>query len=86
LVEMLGAEMLVHFNTSVTPIISDDMKAAIDDDDAFEDLKRRAASGGQQFVARFEPGAPPKVGSKISVGFRSDKFFFFDPDTGNALT
>lgn len=86
LVEMLGAEMLVHFNTSVTPIISDDMKAAIDDDDAFEDLKRRAASGGQQFVARFEPGAPPKVGSKISVGFRSDKFFFFDPDSGNALT
>ncbi|HKJ57319.1 MAG TPA: sn-glycerol-3-phosphate ABC transporter ATP-binding protein UgpC [Nitriliruptoraceae bacterium] len=85
LVEMLGAEMLVHLKTSVPPIISDDMRAALDDDDAFEELERQAASGGQQFVARFEPGAPPKIGSQISVGFRKDKFHFFDADSGDAL-
>jgi hypothetical protein len=67
LVEMLGAEMLVHFQTGAPPIVSEDMRAAIDDDEAFEELQRQAAEGGQEFVARFEPGAPPKVGDRRST-------------------
>ena len=85
LVEMLGAEMLVHVKTTVPPVISDDMRAAIDDDAAFEELQRQARAGGQEFVARFDPGAPPKIGSKISVGFRTDKLHFFDPESGACL-
>lgn len=86
LVEMLGAEMLVHFKTSMPPVVTDDMRAAIDDADAFEELERQAREGGQSFVARFDPGSPPKVGSQISVGFRADRLHFFDHDTGHALT
>jgi multiple sugar transport system ATP-binding protein len=85
LVEMLGAEMLIHFRTAAPPIVSEDMRAAIDDDDAFEELQRQAAEGGQEFVARFEPGSPPKVGDRRDYGFETEHLHFFDPDSGRAL-
>jgi multiple sugar transport system ATP-binding protein len=85
LVEMLGSEMLVHFHTASPPIISEDMRAAIDDDEAFEELERQAKSGGQELVARFEPGSPPKLGSLVDVGVRTENLHFFDPESGLAL-
>jgi len=45
LVEMLGAEMLVHFHTDSPPVISEDMRAAIDDDEAFEEWSVPASNG-----------------------------------------
>jgi multiple sugar transport system ATP-binding protein len=85
LVEMLGSEMLVHFKTNSPPIVSDDMREAMDDEEAFEDLQRQAAAGSQTFTARFDPGNPPKVGDRIDVGFRTEYTHFFDPDSGAAL-
>ncbi|MBW3619368.1 MAG: sn-glycerol-3-phosphate ABC transporter ATP-binding protein UgpC [Actinobacteria bacterium] len=85
LVEMLGAEMLVHFQTNAAPIISEDMREAIDDDEAFAAMERDAKKGGQRFTARFDPGDPPKVGSTIDVGFRTEYLHFFDADNGTAL-
>ena len=85
LVEMLGAEMLVHFKTTSPPIVSDDMREAIDDEEAFEDLKRQAESGGQTFTARFAPGTPPKVGEHKDLGFRTEHLHFFDHESGQAL-
>jgi multiple sugar transport system ATP-binding protein len=85
LVEMLGAEMLVHFQTESSPVVSEDMREAIDDEEAFEELQRKAASGGQEFVARREPGAPPKVDQLIDIGVRTENLHFFDFDSGLAL-
>jgi multiple sugar transport system ATP-binding protein len=61
------------------------MRKAIDDDDAFEELKRQAAAGGQSFVFRFEPTVAPRVGDRIDVGLRTDRIHFFDVATGAAL-
>jgi multiple sugar transport system ATP-binding protein len=85
LVEMLGAEMLVHFGTSAPPIVSEDMREAVDDAEAFAELERRAREGGQVFTARFDPGAPPKVNDRIDVGFRTEYLHFFDLEQGDAL-
>jgi multiple sugar transport system ATP-binding protein len=85
LVEMLGSEMLVHFRTDSPPIISEEMREAIDDEDAFEDLKRQAETGGQKFVAKAEPSTPPKVGARIDLGVHTDRLHFFDIETGAAL-
>jgi multiple sugar transport system ATP-binding protein len=85
LVEMLGSEMLVHFRTDSPPIISEEMREAIDDEDAFEDLKRQAETGGQKFVAKAEPSTPPKVGERIDLGVHTDRLHFFDIETGAAL-
>jgi multiple sugar transport system ATP-binding protein len=85
LVEMLGSEMLVHFHTTSPPIISDDMREAVDDEEAFEELERQAAEGGQEFVAKLEPGSPPKVDDEITLGVEAENFHFFDPVSGEAL-
>jgi multiple sugar transport system ATP-binding protein len=85
LVEMLGSEMLVHFKTNSPPLVTEDMREAIDDEEAFEDLQRQAASGGQTFTARFAPGAPPKIGDRKDIGCRTENLHFFDPESGHAL-
>jgi multiple sugar transport system ATP-binding protein len=85
IVEMLGSEMLVHFKTDSPPIVTEDMRAAIDDDDAFDELKRQAEAGGQTFTARFEPDNPPKSGTRIDVGVKTEEMHFFDVENGLAL-
>jgi multiple sugar transport system ATP-binding protein len=85
LVELLGAEVLVHFGTTATPIISEDLREAIDDPDAFAELERAAEAGGQQFVARLEPFEAPKLGEQVDVAFKTEHLHFFDIDTGTAL-
>ena len=85
LVEALGADVLVHFHTTAPPIVSDDMREAIDDADAFAELERSAQSGGQSFTARLEPKDMPKRGERIDLGFRTEYLHFFDIDSGLAL-
>ena len=85
LVEALGADVLVHFDTTAPPIVSEDMREALDDEDAFEELQRAASKGGQSFTARLEPKDMPKKGERIELGFRTEYLHFFDIDTGLAL-
>ena len=85
LVEQLGAEMLVHFGTSAPPIVTEDMREAIDDEDAFEELQRQGREGGQHFTGRFGPGNPPKVDELIDIAFRTEYLHFFDMVSGEAL-
>ncbi len=85
LVEMLGSEMLVHMATSAAPIMSDDMKAAIDDEEAYAELERQAKEGGQEFVAKFPPGQQIRIGDLLDVGVKTEYLHFFDPESGAAL-
>ncbi|MGH3665255.1 MAG: ABC transporter ATP-binding protein [Egibacteraceae bacterium] len=85
LVEALGSEIVVHMGMSAPPVVTEDMREAIDDPEAFAELERKAKEGGQQFTARFEPGAPPKVGDHIDVAFRNEYLHFFDLEDGSAL-
>ena len=85
LVELLGSEMLVHVGTPAQPIISEDMREAVDDPDAFAEMERQAREGGTTFVCRFDPRNPPKPGDHIDLGFDPARFHFFDIDSGQAL-
>jgi multiple sugar transport system ATP-binding protein len=85
LVEMLGHEMLLHFGTHAQPVISDDMREAVDDEDAFAILQEQARSGGLSMVAKLEPGKPPAKESSIDLGFETEHLHFFDVETGHAL-
>jgi multiple sugar transport system ATP-binding protein len=84
LVELLGSEVLAHFSTTAPPIITEDMREAIDDEDAFAELEREAQSG-QQFVARLEPEDAPKTGETVDLAFETEKLHFFDLENGEAL-
>ncbi|MPZ72060.1 MAG: sn-glycerol-3-phosphate ABC transporter ATP-binding protein UgpC [Nitriliruptorales bacterium] len=85
LVEALGSDVLVHFQTTAPPVVSEDMREALDDADAFAELERAAASGGQGFTARLEPKDMPKMGERMELGFRTEYLHFFDMDSGLAM-
>jgi multiple sugar transport system ATP-binding protein len=85
LVELLGSEVLVHFGTDAKPVITEDLREAIDDPEAFAELEQAAAAGTQQFVARLDPHEAPKTGQKIDLAFKTEHMHFFDIDTGQAL-
>jgi multiple sugar transport system ATP-binding protein len=84
LVELLGSEVLAHFATGAPPIITEDMREAIDDEEAFAELEREAATG-QQFVAKLEPENAPKTGQTIDLAFETERLHFFDLEDGQAL-
>jgi multiple sugar transport system ATP-binding protein len=84
LVEALGSEIVIHFDTDAHPIISEDMREAIDDADAFAELERTAAKG-LRFTAKLEPGVIPRIGEVLDLHFNARKLHFFDRDTGTAL-
>ena len=85
LVEALGSDVLVHFSTSAPPVVTEDMREAVDDADAFAEMERQAAAGGQTFTARLEPKDMPKAGEQLQLGFHTDQLHFFDIDGGQAL-
>ncbi|HVM12874.1 MAG TPA: sn-glycerol-3-phosphate ABC transporter ATP-binding protein UgpC [Egibacteraceae bacterium] len=85
LVEALGSDLLVHFQSDAPPVITEDMREAVDSADAFAELERSAAKGGQTFTARLEPKGFPEVGEQMALGFRTEQLHFFDMDGGLAL-
>ena len=85
LVEQLGAEMLLHFDTTTRPVVSDEIREAVDNEDAFAELQARAEQGGQPFTARAAPGAPPRIGDMVDLAFRTEYLHLFDAETSQAL-
>ncbi|CAN5251464.1 sn-glycerol-3-phosphate ABC transporter ATP-binding protein UgpC [soil metagenome] len=85
LVELLGSEVLLHFATGAPVIITEDLRDAMDDEEAFAEFERAAEAGGQQFVARLEPHEAPKTGEKVDLAFKTEHMHFFDIDSGRAL-
>ncbi|MDQ3709145.1 MAG: sn-glycerol-3-phosphate ABC transporter ATP-binding protein UgpC [Actinomycetota bacterium] len=85
LVEALGSELIVHFGMTAPPIVTEDMREAVDDAEAFAEMQRAAESGGQIFTARMEPRNAPKVGQKIDVAFKTENLHFFDMENGAPL-
>jgi multiple sugar transport system ATP-binding protein len=85
LVEALGSDVLLHFNSDSRPVIDEDTREAVDDPEAFAEIERRAREGGQRFTARIEPKDIPKIGDEVELGFRTEEMHFFDPDDHRAL-
>lgn len=85
LVEELGANTLVHLQTQSPPVITDETRAALDDDDLIDEMTARAASGGQTFVQRASSDERVEIGDTIDVGVRLELAHFFDLETGAVL-
>ena len=85
LVEALGSDVLVHFKTDASPVMSDDIREAVDDDDAFANIERAARTGAHTFVARIDPKDIPRAGDQLKLAFHSDELHFFDLERGTAL-
>ena len=79
LVESLGSEIIVHFGLDAEPYVVAD---AIDDE-AEKGLSNEFETA--TFVARVSPRSPVRNGSDIDLVIDSQRFHFFDIESGNSL-
>jgi multiple sugar transport system ATP-binding protein len=84
LVEALGSEVVVHMHTDAHPVVTEDMREAVDDPDAFAHLEETAAKG-MDMTFRFDPQKAPKNGERLRVDLRTEWLHFFDIDSGESL-
>ncbi len=79
LVESLGSEIIVHFGLNAEPYVVAD---AIDDE-AEKGLSNEHDTA--TFVARVSPRSPVRNDADIDLVIDTDRFHYFDIDSGNAI-
>ena len=83
LTEPLGSEVLVHFSTAATGVVSSAAAA-----DVGEDADVRLGEDDDvatRLVARVSPKTRVALGSEIELAVDTTRLYFFDPDTGDAV-
>jgi multiple sugar transport system ATP-binding protein len=84
--EELGSEVNIIFTVDAPPVVSEDIKAAADqedDDDAtlvHDDHVQKSA-----FTARLDAATKARVGERVRLSVDNTAFHFFDKDTGRAI-
>jgi multiple sugar transport system ATP-binding protein len=81
LVEALGSELLVHFRTDARTVPSEGSIRS----DLEEDFREGEFVPAEICVARIEPGHLVRAGDRFSFFLSSDRFEFFDLETGVSL-
>jgi multiple sugar transport system ATP-binding protein len=84
LVEVLGAELLVHFPVAAPPVDTAGARAWAEGD-AETVSHLRDSAGGTTFVARLDAASGCRVGEPIQLWFRSDHVLLFDSESGETL-
>ena len=83
---MLGSEQHVYFWLDATPAAqaaAAAAAAAAADEPAEAGFLVGSAPNG---MARIDPHAPVKPGGRITFSVDPERLYFFDPDTGQAIT
>ena len=81
LVEVLGSEQHVYFWLDATPAAQ--ATAAVADETAETGFLVGSAPNG---MARIDPRTPVKPGGRVTFTVDPERLYFFDPDTGQAIT
>jgi multiple sugar transport system ATP-binding protein len=82
LVEVLGSEQHVYFRLDATPA-AQAAAAAVTDDPAEAGILAGSAPNG---MARIDPHTAVKPGGRVTFTVDPARLYFFDPDTGQAIT
>jgi multiple sugar transport system ATP-binding protein len=84
LTEPLGSEVLVHFGTQATGVVSSAVTA-----DVGEDAEVRLGEDGDEtstrLVARVSPKSRIAVGGEVELAVDTTRLYFFDPETRAAV-
>jgi multiple sugar transport system ATP-binding protein len=86
--EPMGAEVVVHCTVDAPPVLTDDTRelAADTGEEVLDRLEQQAASGANRFVARLNPRTALTVGDVAELSIDTQRLYFFDPATGDALS
>jgi len=85
LTEPLGSEVLVHFSTAATGVVSSAAAADVGED---AEVRLGEDSDGDQetrLVARVSPKTRVAVGGEIELTVDTSRLYFFDPETRDAI-
>jgi len=83
IVEVLGSEQHVYFWLDATPATQAAAAAAATDEPAEAAFLVGSAPNG---MARIDPHTPVKPGARVTFTVDPERLYFFDPDTGQAIT
>jgi multiple sugar transport system ATP-binding protein len=83
IVEVLGSEQHVYFWLDATPATQAAAAAAAIDEPAEAGFLVGSAPNG---MARIDPHTPVKPGARVTFTVDPERLYFFDPDTGQAIT
>jgi multiple sugar transport system ATP-binding protein len=84
LTEPLGAEVLVHFSTAATGVVSSAATADAGEDAAIH-LGDSDAGGKAQLCARVSPRTRIAIGGSAELAVDTSRLYFFDPHTRAAI-
>src|SRR5205814_1810702 len=84
LTEPLGSEVLVHFGTEATAVVSSAAAADVGED-AEVRLGDEEGATSTRLVARVSPKTRVALGSEIELAVVTTRLYFFDPETGAAV-
>ena len=82
--ELLGSEVVVHFEVDAAPVVRPEMREIADDIDAaaLTDLDRLRAARRTAFVGRFSVDSEAAADAVVHVAVAPAALRFFDPETG----
>jgi multiple sugar transport system ATP-binding protein len=83
LTEPLGSEVLVHFSTEATGVVSSAAAADVGEDAEVRLGEDRDAS--TRLVARVSPKSRIAVGHQVELAVDTTRLYFFDPETRDAI-
>jgi multiple sugar transport system ATP-binding protein len=85
--ELLGSEVVIHFEVEAAPVVTDETREIAEDVDAsaLTDLDHLRAARRTAFVGRFAAEAPTQEGTVAEIAVGPGALRFFDPDTGSRI-
>jgi multiple sugar transport system ATP-binding protein len=85
--ELLGSEVVVHFEVEAAPVVTSEVReiAADVDASALTELDHLRASRRTAFVGRFGVEATAEEGTVSEIAVTGGALRFFDPDTGERI-
>jgi len=84
--EDMGPELYIHFAIDAEPVVTDDIKQIVSDDEvALRELEARAAQRTTPFIARFSGRSTVQEGQHSEVWVDTRALHFFDPETGEGI-
>jgi multiple sugar transport system ATP-binding protein len=85
LTEPLGSEVLVHFRTEATGVVSSAATADVGEDAEVRLAQDEDTEASTRLVARVSPKSRIAVGSEIELAVDTARLYFFDPETRAAI-
>ena len=82
--ELLGSEVVVHFEVEAAPVVTEETRDLAEDVDAsaLTELDHLRSARRTSFVGRFAAEAPTQEGTVAEIAVSPGALRFFDPDSG----